>query len=61
MKVRFVCDNGANIHSALKHTFDTEKDLGLEEGEWEQLSDEDKHAMVWEWAVQEIETYWEEA
>lgn len=33
-KVTFCVDSGANIHSCKKQTFDTVKDLGLEEGEW---------------------------
>lgn len=61
MKVRFCCDSGANIHSCNKTDwFDTVKDLGLSEGEWEEMSEEDKWDMANEWANNYLEIYYEE-
>jgi len=58
MKVTFYCDNGANIHSCRKATFDTVNDLGLEEGEWETLSDSEKFQLANEWANDKIDIGW---
>ena len=60
MKVTFFCDNGANIHSCRKETMDTVDDLGFEEGEWEGLSNEEKQAVVTDWANEHLEIYFEE-
>lgn len=60
MKVKFVCDSGANIHSANEEIFDTVEDLGLDEGEWESMSEEAKNKMAEDWANQTIEIYWQE-
>tara|TARA_R110002096_G_scaffold327284_1_gene521241 strand:- start:842 stop:1036 length:195 start_codon:yes stop_codon:yes gene_type:complete len=50
MKVRFNLDSGANIHSNNQTGWlDTIEDLGLEEGEWESLSDDERHEMQVEW------------
>ena len=54
-KVTFYCDSGANIHSCREDTFDTEKDLGLDPGEWEEMSDDQKYKMAEEWAWERIE------
>lgn len=61
MKVKFFLDNGANIHSCLSRTLDTEKDFGFEAGEWEAMSSEDQFAIVKEWADERIEYWWEPA
>lgn len=50
MKVEFYCDSGANIHSCQEQILDTVKDLGLDEGEWEKLSEEEKWKLAEEWA-----------
>ena len=60
MTVKFYCDSGANIHSCRSETFDTVKDLGLEDGEWESLSEDDKHEMARDWANDRLEIYYEE-
>lgn len=59
MKIRFVCDSGANIHSARKETVDTE-DYGLTDDEWMELSEDDKYELVSEWAHERLEIYWKE-
>jgi hypothetical protein len=52
-KVIFWMDTGANIKSAKESTeLDTVQDLGLDEGEWEQLSDDDKYKHAEEWCWQ---------
>lgn len=61
MKVVFCCDSGANIHSRRKEVIDTVVDLGMEEGEWESMSDEDRQKMVEEWAWERLEIFWREA
>jgi len=60
MKVRFICDSGANIDSARKSKwFDTE-DLGYSDEEWSKLSDLDKYKEAESWSYEHIEIYWEE-
>jgi hypothetical protein len=59
MKVRFICDSGANIHSARKAELDTVKDLGLDDGEWEEYTDEERQETVNDWANNRLEIYWE--
>lgn len=58
--VTFHCDSGANIHSCRKEQFDTVTDLGLEEGEWERMSDDQKDDFLKEWAWDRLEIYWKE-
>lgn len=58
-KVIFYCNSGANIHSTRKQTLDTDKDLNLDEGEWEQMSEDDRFLIVQEWANERLEIYWE--
>ena len=61
MKVRFCCDSGANIHSCNKSDWmDTVEDLGLEDGEWEEMTYDEKHNMIEEWANNYLEIYYEE-
>ena len=60
-KVRFFCDSGANIHSCKDSgVLDTVKDLGLDEGEWENYSDDEKYRCAKEWADQYLEIYYVE-
>jgi len=60
MKVRFICDNGANIHSARKSKWFDIEDLGYPDEEWSKLSDFDKYTVADSWAQEHIEIYWEE-
>lgn len=57
-KVTFCCDSGANIHSCRKEKIDTVEDLGLDEGEWEAMSEDDKYKTVEGWANDRLEIYW---
>lgn len=51
MKVKFYVDSGANIHSNNESEWlDTVEDLGMEEGEWESMSDDEKYKEVETWA-----------
>ena len=61
MKVTFCLDNGANINSLRSQTFDTVKDLGMEEGGWEDMPEDSKYEMVQDWADNYIEVYFEES
>lgn len=61
MKVKFFCDSGANIHSCRSATLDTVKDLGLDEGEWETYSEDEKYKVAEEWANDRLEIYFKEA
>jgi hypothetical protein len=54
VKVEFYCDSGANIHSRKREIFDTVKDLGLDEGEWEKLSEDEKYKLAEEWAYEQM-------
>lgn len=52
-EVRFYCDSHANIHSCHKSkVLDTVSDLGLEEGEWEEMHEEARYEIVRDWAEQ---------
>ena len=60
-KVRFNVNSSANIHSTnTSEWFDTVKDLGLEEGEWENSDEYTKYQFAEEWANQYLEIYYEE-
>jgi len=54
MKIEFWCDNGANIHSKRKETFDTSY-LGLTDDEWMALSEEEKTEHVKDWAFEKFD------
>ena len=59
MKVKFVCDSGANIHSARTEVVDTE-DYGHTDEEWLELSEEQKQEIVEEWANERLQVYFDE-
>ena len=59
MKVKFVCDSGANIHSARTEVVDTE-DYGYTDEEWLELSEEQKQEIVEEWAYERLQVYFDE-
>ena len=60
MKVRFCCDNGANVHSRKVQVFDTEEDLGLTGEEWIGMNEDEKNKIVEEWAMEQFEWWCEE-
>lgn len=60
-KVMFCCDSGANIHSRREEVVDTVDDLGMEDGEWENLDEEEKYRIVEQWAWERLEIFWKEA
>lgn len=55
MKVKFYCNSGANIHSRREEILDVERDLGLTEEEWEELSTKDKQEIAMDWAWERLE------
>lgn len=57
MKVKFCCDNNANVHSKRVETFDTESDFGLTDKKWHALSEDKKLKLVEEWALEGLD-YW---
>lgn len=57
MKVRFCCDNGANIHSKRTEDFDVEEDLNMTLEEWDQMPEEEKDKMVQEWAYERMDIW----
>lgn len=60
-KVKFHCDSGANIHSCRRSgVLDTVDDLGLEEGEWEQLDEDDRYKLAEDWAFERLSIGYEE-
>ena len=59
MKVKFVCDSGANIHSARTEVVDTE-DYSYTDEEWLELSEEQKQEIVEEWANERLQVYFDE-
>ncbi len=58
MKVTFVCDSGANIHSAREAEFDTEIDFGYTDEEWQALTEDQIYEMVSEWAHDRLKIYY---
>lgn len=60
MKVRFICDNGANTYSVRKSNWIDVKELGYSDEEWSELSDFNKYTEAEAWANQYIEISWEE-
>lgn len=61
MRVRFHVDSGANVGSDnASEWFDPVDELGLDEGEWETLSDVEKWEFVNEWAGNYLDIYYEE-
>jgi hypothetical protein len=60
LKIKLFCNSGANIHSTRTQIIDTVKNWGMAEGEWERLSEEEKHARAEEWANDRLEIGFEE-
>lgn len=60
MKVKFGCDNGANIHSARTEIFDTLEDLGYEDEEWTALSTYEKYELAKEWCFERLDIWVED-
>lgn len=58
--VIFKCNSGANIHSCRTAEINTVKDLGLDEGEWEVMTEENREEVVTEWAWERLEIYYTE-
>ena len=56
MKIKFHCDNNANIHSVKTAEF-TSEELGYTDAEWSALSEDQKNDIVREWALEDFE-YW---
>ena len=59
MKIKFWCDNNANIHSRRSDVF-TPDDLGYTEEEWREMTEEEKHECVKDWAMDRFEYGFEE-
>lgn len=52
-KVKFWVDSGANIKSCKEsRVLDTVDDLGLDDGEWEGFTDDEKYKLAEEWSWQ---------
>jgi len=60
MKVRFYLDSGANIHSCRQEDFDTVDDLGLDAGEWEAFTEDEKFEFARDWANNYLDMGFEE-
>jgi hypothetical protein len=58
-KVRFYCDSGANHRSCRDEVLDTVKDLGLDDGEWEEMQEDDRENLAEEWAKERLEIGYE--
>lgn len=55
MKIEVWCNNGANIHSERSEEIDTEKDWGISDEEWNEMSENERYKCVEEWAYQRLE------
>lgn len=55
MKIEVWCNSGANIHSERSEIIDLEKDWGISDEEWKEMSEKDKYKSVEEWAWQRLE------
>lgn len=60
MKIRLYCENGANCQSLREETIDTVKEWGMEEGEWENKTEEEKQDLVKEWVYDRLEYGYQE-
>lgn len=60
MKIKVMCDSGANIHSCRTEIIDVEKDWGITDEDWNSFTDEEKFNLVKEWAEQRLSIDWEE-
>lgn len=49
-RVKFLCNSGANIDSCNYDEFDTVDDLGMEEGGWEKMTNDEKYKEAEQWA-----------
>lgn len=56
--VIFYCENGANCQSLRSQEIDTVEDLGLDEGEWEGYTEEERNECVEEWAYERLEIFY---
>lgn len=59
MKIKFWCDNGANIHSKRQETF-TLEDLGYTEENWAEMTEDNKYQCVKDWAMERFDYGFEE-
>jgi hypothetical protein len=59
MKIKFWCDNGANIHSERKDIF-TPEDLGYTEEDWAEMTEDEKQEVVKDWALERFDYGFEE-
>lgn len=59
-KVTFYCNSGAEEGDTRIEELDTVEDLGLEEGEWEEMSEEERYFIVDEWANERLEIWYED-
>lgn len=61
MKIKFWCDaNSGTGKGQRTETFDTQKDFGLTDKEWLDLSEYDKYGYVSRWVDQVVSYGWEE-
>lgn len=61
MKVKFHCDSGANIHSCNDSGWiDPVEYWGMEEGEWEALTYDEKYKEAEMWAFEQLHIGFEE-
>lgn len=58
MKVKFYYDNGKGVRSSREEIIDTVTDLGLEEGAWQRLCDEEKQEYVKAWVLDNMWFGW---
>ena len=59
MKIKFWCDNGANIHSCREDVF-TLRDLGYSAEEWSEMTEDEKYDVVKDWAMERFDYGFEE-
>jgi hypothetical protein len=59
MKLKFWCDNNANIHSERSETFELEE-FGYTEDEWNAMSEEEKQKHAEDWAMERFDFGFEE-
>lgn len=49
-EIRFYCDSGANTSSKRVQILNTVKDLGLEDGQWEEMTRIEQYTIAKDWA-----------
>ena len=60
MRIKLWCNSGANHQSTRRETIDTVIYWGLDDCEWEKLTEDEKYKYAEEWAYEKLDIGFEE-